>query len=352
MTSMTLLEVIGDARPEYVRKAGMYREERYAAVPAKAKKSKLKKPLLIAAVIMTLLLGACAAATNWFVAFYQARTPITEDQAAFIESHTETQNQAVTMNGYEIELFTIMADSNQLHIAFAITGPEDVDLEEMGQELCLDLDVHDVNGNYGGYHRYGVESDNDGRANTQTYFYQVYTEGRTAPQWNIHIGRLYRLHKDTAYEDELLTGKYKGQTDVIYTEEETERLMNTTVLAEGPWDFKLTVNNEVEEIQFINEPVTIHGEVSRYDNESSQQDVELTSFKLYPSGAELCFDIQGMLTHESFSEVRVVMKDQSERTLRVSDGDNAGLMHMTADSPILLEQVEKVVLPDGTVLHK
>ena len=86
------------------------------------------------------------------------------------------------------------------------------------------MDVKDSNGNYGGYHRFGVEPDNDGKVNTQTYFYQVNTEGKTGTNWQIHVDRICRKYKDTAYAEELLTTKYKGQTDVIFTEEETGRI--------------------------------------------------------------------------------------------------------------------------------
>ena len=352
MKAMTLLETIGEARSKYVQKAGLPMDMLTVSAAAPHRRLHFKKPLLIAAVLMALLLGACAAAANWFVSYYQARTPITEDQIQYIEAHTEKQNQAITMDGYEIELFNVMADSSQLHLAFVITGPETVNLEEMGQELYLELDVKDSNGSYDGYHRFGVEPDNDGKANTQVYFYQVNTEGKTGANWQVHVDRICHKYRDAAYEEELLTTKYKGQTDVIFTDEETDRIQKTDILAEGPWDFTVTLNPDAEEIQFVQEPVTIHAEVSQYDGESREEDVKLTSFRLYPSGAELKFEIKGMLMYESFPYAVAVMKDDSEIKLDVSDGDAEGLMHLSAASPILLNQVAKIVLPDGTVLEK
>ena len=54
--------------------------------------------------------------------------------------------------------------------------------------------------------------------------------------------------------------------------------------------------------------------------------------------------------YESFPYAVAVMKDDSEIKLDVSDGNAEGLMHLSAVSPILLNQVAKIRLPDGTEL--
>ena len=78
-------------------------------------------------------------------------------------------------------------------------------------------------------------------------------------------------------------------------------------------------------------------------------DVHVVSFCLQPLSARMELEESVLLSHEASFELTVVMEDGSEIPLILS-GTSAGVYQYAADTPILLDKVSKIRLPDGTEL--
>ena len=124
MTSMELLELLGNVKDSYVADA---------QTPVQKVRS-FRRPLLVAAIValMLLLVGCTVAYVNgWFTDFFEARSeePLSNSQIDFIESNTQAVEQAVASQGWQVELQSTLSDGDTGYVLFHITAPVDVDLE-------------------------------------------------------------------------------------------------------------------------------------------------------------------------------------------------------------------------------
>ena len=345
MNAQTLLETIGDARPEYVQKAKPVMEPGSEIKSGKSRHHKLRKNLLIAAILLVILLAACAAAGNWFVDYYRLNGPITPEQEQFIEAHSRKEAQSVTVDGYTIQLQGTFGDSSRTSFLFAITAPEGVDLEH-AEQVEIDLEVTDPEGETPHRETGGVEEDHDGKANTIFYVWEIESEGKV--KWQIHMENLYLESYNREFLMELERTKYKDQPDHEYTEEEMRKIDQITELCAGPWDFQVTLDPvQLESLEIIQEPVLIHTEIKKNLGTREMADVHVVSFCLQPLSARMELDESVFLSHEASFELTVVMEDGSEIPLILSS-TSGGVYQYAADAPILLDKVAKIVLPDGT----
>lgn len=353
---------------------------RIMAMTTKENKGKMPRigtKILIAAVVISLL-AVTASATgleNWFVRYFNKanQQPLSQQQIDYIESKTQELTQSQTFDGYTIGIKSAISDGVCAYITLGVTAPEGVVLNKTVIE-GYDPDAPSLDLGYADSERLlkttdgksmawgytiGAEEDNDGLDNTQDILIELesgdeegnYTSFDPNATWNLHFNQLVATYYNLAYSQQIRE-KYEGMENFFYDDEDGEQLWPEVVLAEGDWDFTFQLDYDGEELELVDQPVTAMRCTGwRPDGTDVMEEGTITSFKLrslsaslYTNDKDFCpgFDYDGAL--------QVVMKDGSVTVLDASVA-SVGQEFYKAASPILLDQVDHVVLADGTVLQ-
>ena len=362
--------------------------------------------LLIAAVLVTAALTATAfaseAISGWFKQYFtnQSEVPLSPGQIEFIEENEQVIMETQTANGWAVELKSAITDGDTGYILFGITAPEDIDLENNLGHNIMDGDFITPGNNSFNNHikrrrtlivpSTGLineemncfwhdqsywEADNDGLANTLDYMIEIRCEKLFRNReclldspfgsdvtFNVRFIDFTYEYKDPEIQ-KALDKKYAGQDNYLIGGEEMQGLHKSDVLVEGEWEFDINFGvDAVECIELISTSIMVEALVSRkiddgtifYDVTDGLEQVKLTSFRLTSFGATLMFEeeedmlgefieYQNMYGYED-RHIYVVMKDGSQIALHT---DGVGTV-LKAESPIVLTEVDHVLLADGT----
>lgn len=332
------------------------------------------KVLIAAALMSTLALTVSAAEYGWFHNFFQKHsdTPLTPEQVEFINQNEQTIHEAQTRDGYTLELKTAITDGKTAYIVIGVTGPADAVLNHTTVEEFDPALFRIQPGNWYSRDflsradgrlftgRSGIDSieDGDGRDNTQDLLVTMELQEEKgelpfAPGqvWKVHIVNIEAENFNRAYYQELKEGKYKGQENFFFTEEEGNLMHPVVTLAEGVWDFELDFADcDVRSVELIKDPVKTRSGIGWKDGEDLYGDVTVTSFTLNALGAdarieeEICPEFND---YANQAYVQVVLKDGSRITLEARSAFTGGA-EFEADQPIILDQVDYILMPDGT----
>ena len=404
MNSNDILDMIGDAKNAYILDA---QKVRTGITTITKKKIPTRKPFVFAAMIsvMALLVGCTIAYTNgWFVDFFSKRTdePLSNEQIEFIEENEQIIMETQAANGWFVELKSAITDGKTGYILFSVTAPEDIDLENNLGRNIFDGDFitpgnESVNNhikrrrtlcrpstepaseelNYIWQIGGEWEADNDGHVNTLNYMIEIQCQ-KLYPErecllkdpfgsditFNVRFIDFTYEYKDPEIQ-KALDEKYAGQDNYLIGGEEMKGLYKSDILVEGEWEFNINFATDgTDSIELIAETITVEAVVHRkiengtmfYDTTDALEHVKMTSFCLTSFGAQLMFeedeDMIGVFvayqhrTEYKDRHVYVVMKDGSKIEL-ATDGVGTTL---TAESPIVLDNVDYVLLGDGTKL--
>lgn len=361
MTPMELLELLGSVRDSYVADA---------QTPVQTRLS-LKRPLLVAAVaaLMLLLVGcAVAYASGWFADFFAFRSgePLSLEQIEFIQEKEQIIQETQTKGEWTVELKSAIHDGRSAYAILAVTAPREINLEpelpfrySLAESLIELIDddqnilIESIQG--------GWQDDQDGLANTNHFFIRwdtVQEEAAVSPfgpevEWTIHVEHILYEGTDEEYRQELLEGKYKGQENIMFTAEETERMWIQEVVAEGPWDFSFSFSENDSGMELLSSPITVKGYTHRYSDETEfpLEDVTITSFILHSFGAVIRHQSKAVVyIGEGYgTQAHAVMTDGSQIALNSRTGEPHEL-EWDSSAPIVLSEVDHILLRDGTVI--
>ena len=310
-------------------------------VPRRSGKS-VARILLLAALLAALAMTAFASEeiTNWFRSYFGrwSEEPLTESQIAFIEENTTDISQSQTCLGYTITVESAITDGNNGFIKLKLIAPEHVKLDSdfyyPGNLAYLTSTQPDQSSTFS--MSCDLVEDDDALDNTVSLVITVRGSVDDRTQWNLNIKSI-----KTTYFENL-------ETEDFSVREET--------VAVGNWNFDITFENTGNgEVEFITDPVP--GRINRSLEEPIYVDVYITSLKLRAMSAEIkyeCVDpeIYNREPHipaGDFEPIYVVMKDGSEVWMANSGGYPGGVTFQFF-TPIVLEEVSHVLLPDGTKL--
>lgn len=403
MTSMELLELLGNVKDAYVADA---------RTPVK-KVHTLRRPLLIAAIValMLLLVGCTVAYVNgWFTDFFAARSedPLSSEQVEFIQENEQIIAQTQSKGGWTVELKSALYAGDTAYVIFGVTAPEDVDLEEanintpgdeddiipgnkptmatiMENKETTEMLRTSLNSQYPelGYYYAGGgswQADNDGLTNTLDYFFRI-TPEKLDPNKDYNIDELFSsdiefyfcfenfIHTwEDAEKQAEIDAKYAGQ-DYMIDGEEMEGLYKYETLVEETWNFTVTFDGkqlEQTSVELITgEPVMtwalvtwkLDDEPLFYKTGSGLEAVKITSFVLNPFGVTITYAFEepvigAFIEYQSRfgytdRHVYAVMKDGSQIALHTdSTGDK-----LKAETPIVLSEVDHILLGSGEKLY-
>ena len=316
---------------------------------------KIRRPFLIAAIIalMVFLMGcAVAYAQGWFASYFSAQSeaPLSDGQISFIAEHEQVINETKVQNKWAVELKSAISDGETAYIIMGVRAPEGVwvgneivdgivekwmhlggGADGTGDVITCSAGNASLEGNYWYLTGSSWTDDGDGLENTGNVVYhlnfnKIYADQETVitepfgpdMDFDVHIENIYVEYEDEEYRQELLNGKYKGQTDIMFTPEETERLLRTDIVAEGTWDFTINFAENGAGVELLSAPVTTEANVIKNtgpgigDYVYAIEAVKVTSFVLKPLSATVYYEYDGGVNFtDSQRSVFAVMKDGS-----------------------------------------
>lgn len=371
MNSDNILDMIGHAKESYVWDTQRIR------IRGTVKKSNRRLWLIAAVIALMLLLMGCGLlyAQGWFADYFTQNSgqPMSDGQLELIREKEQIIHLEQTQSDWMVTLRSAMNDGTTAYIILGVIAPEGVDLENTVKDGRVVSRFRPGNEGDGVHAPEGIcasvsggwEEDGDGLNNTRNYVLQLVPElGGADPfaadqWWQIHIENIVREYDNEEYRQELLNGKYKGQTDVMFTSEETRKLICEEIVAEGTWDFPINFADSSEGMELLTESVTAKAYIRRKVGEEidsyevTYEDVEITSFMLRSLTATVSFLCDGGVNFTDFKKdehIYAVMKDGSRLELYHDGSGGPGYAVFKSVSPIVLEEVDHVLLADGTVI--
>ena len=312
---------------------------------------------LIAAVIALMALTVTAFAAediaSWFKQYFtkQSEIPLTPGQIEFIEENEQVIEETQSHNGYALELKSVLADGNTVYAIVGITAPPDVTEEDLRSFWGSDINVYDESGTPIGSWGVKLHIGTDGTEKTADLMFELnLAEWNSGNRYTLHIASLGKLVHDEAYKQELLDTKYAGQENIMFTDEEASKIYQQVILAEGPWTFTLDLNDVKQNVlELIAEPVMLETCIGfKEDGTDVFGEVKVTSLILSPLSATIYADCDFAPDFcAGQRKIYVVMTDGSQIEL-IPDWGKIGEDHLKAASPIILDEVDHVLLADGT----
>ena len=380
-------------------------EETYRRVMNMANERKTNKGrrflfrvVAVAAIISMLAVTASAAeyVSSWFAVHFSDNNekPLSSGQVSYIEENEQKINETQMQDDWTVELRSTINDGDTAYIIIGVTAPDGVNLEPETEDLGymvvttdrFELKAKDESGHgiiscseklfsmEGNYSVSGAttwKEDGDGLNNTKNVVIQLTVDSLgldteinvpdlfgSSTEWGIHVDSIIHEYENEEYKQELLNGKYKGQTDVMFTPEESQKLHVEEVLAEGPWDFSFRFAESGEGIELLTSPVNTMASVWRKYGDSIEdydhflEEVTVTSFVLRPLSATIRYeDCDGGPSFDYEDKgVYAVMKDGSQIELRDYGSGGVGFALLEAESPIVLSEVDYILMADATKL--
>lgn len=346
-----IITALNDIDGQFIREA---RET--TVVP---RKSSRRFAVLIAAVIALMAITVTAFASGniagWFQQFFakQSNTTLTPGQIEFIEDNEQIIAETQTQNGWSLALKSVLSDSNTVYAIVGITAPADVTEEDL-RNLWPDMDFYDKDrkpvGSWGVKLHIGM----NGNERTADLVFELNpSDWNSGDTWTLRVNRLSKMVYDREYEQQLLDTKYAGQENIMFTDEEAAKIHQQIILTEGPWEFAINLNQTNDtELELITVPVTAQTCYGyKPDGTEVLEEVHITSFILRPLSATIKAESTGALdfTYNADQHIYVIMRNGSRIELFPNWG-TAGEQHLAAESPIVLSEVDHVLLSDGTKL--
>lgn len=281
--------------------------------------------ILLASISMTVV--AAVTGVDWFEKYFQKNNyQLSESQRLYIEQNTVDHLQSVTHNGYTVSVKYAITDGYVAYIMVELSAPDGVSLDADGYGF-----VYQNKSQF-----YPVDGSNPSRSiawhmerydndDSRVYFPMV-CHGSGLDAGTIWILEL---------------------KDLVESTQRSDGFYDDTVIAEGTFRFELVLSSiSHESVELLTEPMPYKSRIEITDSEFLIEDLILTSIVLRPLSAEICFE--GDMDKVAIAGLpAVVMKDGSTVEMGIRSGGN-GETGYQMDIPIILEDVDYVLLPNGT----
>ncbi len=396
MKAMDLLVGLGSVKDSYVIGAEEFRQGKQKA---QIKRLSTRKAWLIAAVIaLTLLLVGCAVAyaSGWFQQIFSARseTPLSSEQIQYIQNNEQIVGQSQTKNDWTVDLKSTICDGRTGYLVFQITAPDGMDLEQYLNPPTVDdkrLSMGNCSASRNAAYSLAVASigtvdrernywyldsgdwmaDGDGQPNTVLFCMTIRCEKMDPNKpmlledpfgkdvsFRIRLMGITLEYTNLELQKEI-EEKYAGQ-DYLVDGEEAGGLFCSDILTDEEWNFHVTFDSDNQFIELITKPVFAQAKVWRYADEKqwevsgSLEEVQISSFRVTPFGATISYaqkpdaiGISPRIGENVEDAIYAVMKDGSRIKLDLTGNYDTVLQ---AETPIVLSQLDYILLEDGTKL--
>ena len=325
--------------------------------------------LLVAVIcILTFLLVGCGAAyfSGALHGIFQA--PLSDGQVQYLHDREQLSQQNQESDGWKVALLSSISDARSAYLIFQVTAPEHMNLEQ--------------------YLDYSASGDRNFSMENRGCNHDTEESTVTASVGNVDVGRNFRYMYGGApapdHDGEIRTVYYSIPircepldpsnamilqdpfgpnvhfqvcfTDIILASADcrAENQGNEVLLASGLWNFDVTFVPDSQSMELITKPVPTEAIVCRHVDGTFPQRVEqalLRSFELTPLGADICFaydsDTVGIsIGSDPEYPIYAYMLDGTRVRLC---GTGFGT-RLIAEAPIIFDQLDYVLLGDGTIL--
>ena len=260
----------------------------------------------------------------------QPKTPTQAD----VDSQQQISSSA-TQNGYTLTLKSVETDGYVAHILVTVTAPEGMDIDSLkiGTGISFD-EFQPVSEQAWGSGAFNDMPDSDGLANTQDLLMEanLYLADGTMPfaigsEWRVHIVDLW-------------VNKYEAD----------ER-----ILVEGEWFIPVTfdeTNSDPREIELLSEPIQAKACTGwTKDGEDVIDAFTVTSFKLRKFSSSIEWELVSYMGDDHYGDSANFYDWRGHRAYAVmKDGTQIELLEGLNCEPVDLDQVDHVLLADGTKL--
>ena len=321
-------------------------------------KHKKMRPVVLVAIIaliatMTVTAFASEEISGWFRQYFSrsSENGLTSGQIEYLDEHEQIIEENQSRNGWDLKLKSVLSDGYTVYATVGLTAPDGVTGEDLRNLWASDIDFYDENLSPCASWSMNVYDDMDGLENTADLVFEMNpADWNSGNLWTLRIKTLGKLFHDEAYEKELLETKYAGQENIMLTDEEAAKVHQQITLAEGPWEFTFDLSKAQNEVmELIAEPVMVEVCMGfKEDGTDVFDEVKVTSFVLSPLSATIYADCGYAPDFTAGGrKVYVVMTDGSRIEL-ITNWGSVGRVHFNVESPIILEDVDYVLLADGT----
>ena len=302
-----------------------------------------KRIVRIAAIVAALiLLTGCAAFPQHSD---QSQEPLSGQQ-------TEDIGQNGEQDGFSLELKSVVYESYTAYAAFGLTAPEDTDFSDvLDSHSNVSLGFSDLQTDIPANVSYEVLDDGDGKTNTLKIVVTIQPVIEQGAPSAFGSGKTCEI----------------VFSDVVYNRENEKEL-----LASGQRKFVIELAKaDSGELELLDSPVSTKVWVSRTGASESEgmdaiEEVILTSVRVMPLHVEVSFEMPepsdsfvGVFIDAAafapppgtggadYENIAIMMKDGAEISLFQSMGAK-DVAILSADSPIVLEEVDCLRMSDGT----
>lgn len=302
-----------------------------------------KRIVRIAAIVAALiLLTGCAAFPQHSD---QSQEPLSGQQ-------TEDIGQNGEQNGFSLELKSVVYESYTAYATFGLTAPKDRDFSDvLDSHSNVSLGFSDLQTDIPANVSYEVLDDGDEKNSTLKIVVTIQPVIEQGAPSAFGSGKTCEI----------------VFSDVVYNRENKKEL-----LASGQWKFVIELAKaDSGELELLDSPVSTKVWVSRTGASEAEgmdaiEDVTLTSIRITPLHVEVSFEIPepsdsfvGVFIDAAafapppgtdgadYENIAIVMKNGTEISLFQSMGAK-DVAILTADSPIVLEEVDCLRMSDGT----
>ena len=303
----------------------------------------MKRIAQITAIVAVLILLTGCAAFPWHS---------DQGQELLSGSQTEDIGQNGEQNGFSLELKSVVYESYTAYATFGLTAPEDTDFSDvLDSHSNVSLGFSDCQTDIPANVSYEVLDDGDEKNNTLKIV--------------VTIQPVIEQGAPSAFGS--------GKTcEIVFSDVAYNRENEKELLASGQWKFVIELAEaDSGELELLDSPVSAKVWVSRTGASESEgmdaiEDVTLTSVRVMPLHVEVSFEIPepsdsfvGVFIDAAtfapppgtdgadYENIAIVMKDGTEISLFQSMGAK-DVAILTADSPIVLEEVDCLRMSDGT----
>lgn len=251
-----------------------------------------------------------------------------------VDNQQEVPTSA-TQNGYTLTLKSVETDGYVARIMVTVTAPEGMDIDSLkiGTGMSFD-EFQPVSQQAWGSGAFNDMPDSDGLANTQDLLMEadLYLADATMP---FAIGSEWRLHIV-----DLWVNKYEA---------------NERILVEGEWFIPITfneTNTDYREVELLSKPILAKGCTGwTKDGKDVIHEFTVTSFKLRKFSSSIEWETISYMGDDHYGDSADFYAWRGHRAHAVmKDGTQIELLQGRNGEPVDLDQVDHVLLADGTKL--
>ena len=309
--------------------------------------------LIALAAAMTVTVFAAEEISGWFQQYFARRSEngLTAEQVAYLNDMEQCVQENQIHQGYDLKLKSVLSDNSTVYVTVGITAPSDITKDALTNLWGSDIDFYDENKKPCASWTMEVYDDPDGLENTvDLMFLMNPADWNSGDVWTLRIDTLKKLVHNEEYERELLETKYAGQENFMFTDEEAAKIHQQVILAEGPWEFTIDLSAaENEAMELITDPVAVQVRSGiKEDGTYVFDEVHITSVVVFPLSVTIQTDCDYAPDFTAGDrKIYAVMNDGSRIAL-LSNWGVGGKQHFSAESPIVLDSVDYILLGDGT----